>query len=427
MPPGSDSATLARLREGRSIHRDSRLGQDLTDRGSEGGEIMPGFDVERSPKRSGPGLAMLAGLLALLALAGCSPSYTMSGLVKDNFGNPLEGVSVSVDATGYTAVTDKTGRYRVGFDPGAVNIRFAKDGYVPGHFGIRLARQAAVAIDVVVLQKVAPGDGLWLVTADGYQRAGTCRLRNDFSPTARTTTVLVAAGEPTVLAPPSAAPRVLTFFDNHVWQALGVKQTAQLYRVIGAGQGYDILNAFPQGIGMQVQSLLPRTDDLPPPASTTASIGRTFTSRLEDGTYVYVGRVPQAGIGLVPDAGNACFMFVVGKPTGPEFASAGIPAAHLKAFAAQVQKCWTAPPAGALRQQVATLRVNLNADGTMAGEPEGIRSPADTRADGATYGEFAIQATKAIKDCQPYKGFDAKDFEYWKSFAMTFDAKTMFP
>ncbi|MFO1184420.1 MAG: carboxypeptidase-like regulatory domain-containing protein [Bauldia sp.] len=388
---------------------------------------MPDRTGGRARRGGLPGSGLLVGLaLALMALAGCSPSNTMTGIVRDNFGNPIEGVAVSVEKSDYTAVTDKTGRYRVGYEPGGVNIRFAKDGYAPGRFGIRLGKKASQPIDVVVLQKLPGADGLWLVGESGYTRAGTCKLRTDFNTTARTTTVSVIGGEPTVLPAANPPPRVLTFLDTHIWQSFGVRQTAQLYRILGSSQGYEILNAFPQGIGTQVNSLLPRTDDVPAPQTTTASIGRTFTSRLDDGTYVYVGRVPQAGVGLVPDPSVGCFMFVVGKPTGPEFASAGIPAEQLASFAAQVKKCLTAP-AGAGRQQVVTMRINLNAEGALAGEPETIRSPTDSRADGATYGEAANQIARAIKECQPYKGFDAKDALYWQSFAWTFDMKALFP
>src|SRR5664279_5081954 len=100
--------------------------------------------------------------LATLSLAACTPSTKMTGVVKDNFGSLVEGVAVTVDNTGYTATTDKTGRYTLPYDPGAVNIRFTKDGYAIGHFGIRLPKQSkAVPIDVVVLEKFPPGDGVW--------------------------------------------------------------------------------------------------------------------------------------------------------------------------------------------------------------------------------------------------------------------------
>ena len=38
----------------------------------------------------------------------------------------------------------------------------------------------------------------------------------------------------------------------------------------------------------------------------------------------------------------------------------------------------------------------------------------------------AGQATKAVKECAPYKGFEAKDSAFWKDFVVTFDGKTMF-
>src|SRR5712691_7373524 len=187
--------------------------------------LMPGRGLASAWRQAVARFTALA-LVPILAaaVAACTPSSRMTGIVKDNFGNLLEGVTVTVDKTDYVATTDKTGRYTVPFDPGVVNVKFTKDGYAIGHFGIRLADRRTVPIDVVVLEKFPPGDGLWMVSAEGYFPTGKCQLRMDNSAASKATSVVVVSGGPALLPPGTSSPRVVTFIDDHIWENNGIKE-----------------------------------------------------------------------------------------------------------------------------------------------------------------------------------------------------------
>lgn len=248
-----------------------------------------------------------AGLLALLTLAACSPSPTMNGEVRDNFGVPLAGVAVSIDNSSYVATTDEKGRYSIPFDPGAVNIRFAKDGYAAGHFGIRLPQRKPQKIEAVALQKFPPGPGLWLVAGGAYTAAARCELSQQSLNVGRRPTTVTFAGEPITVNAGVAPPHVLTFVDTHAWSG-GLLIVPLLFKAI---EDNEIFRFETSGVNATTRVEQVRIEETGKP---DASVGKWFAVRVADGTYVYAARALITGAGFGPDAKNACYVFKVGGP-----------------------------------------------------------------------------------------------------------------
>ncbi|MFO1183691.1 MAG: carboxypeptidase-like regulatory domain-containing protein [Bauldia sp.] len=270
---------------------------------------MTPADHCRGEGRRGTGAPLLLTATAALFLAACSPTPTMTGEVRDNFGNPLPGVAVTVDKTSFAATTDEKGRYTVQFNPGAVNVRFVKDGYAEGHFGVRLPQKKPQKIDVVTLQKIPPGPGLWLVAGGVYTPAARCDLKLDSQTTGRRPTVVTALGEPIAVNGGVAPPHFVTFVDNHPWTG-GPSAVPLIFKVTGGEN--EIFRSETVGANSVLTVEQARLEDTTKPDAFT---GKWFAARLGDGTYVYAARGLIAGIGFGPDAKNACFKFRVGGPT----------------------------------------------------------------------------------------------------------------
>ena len=107
----------------------------------------------------------------------------------------------------------------------------------------------------------------------------------------------------------------------------------------------------------------------------------------------------------------------LGTPTGR---AASLSQSEIDALRAQIQACWN-PPAGAAdgRDLIVKVRLMLNQDGTLSGEPSVVN-----RGDGA-FQIAAESAMRAIRRCQPYKLPIAK-YEVWKDVEVTFDPRDMY-
>ena len=100
--------------------------------------------------------------------------------------------------------------------------------------------------------------------------------------------------------------------------------------------------------------------------------------------------------------------------------SATLSQSEIDALRAQIQACWN-PPAGAAdaKNLVVKVRLMLNQDGSLSGEPSVVNS-----GDGF-FQVAADSAMRAIRRCQPYKMPIAK-YDVWKDVEVTFDPREMF-
>lgn len=121
-------------------------------------------------KRIGPwrGIAVAAMLLALSALAGCGEPPALNGLVRDNFGQPLAGVTVSIPGTENTITTDAAGAYKLPYAPGQLEVLFAKDGYQSETLAVGATVRTQFPMREVTLYKTIGQNGVFVVGRTNY-------------------------------------------------------------------------------------------------------------------------------------------------------------------------------------------------------------------------------------------------------------------
>jgi len=79
---------------------------------------------------------------------------TVRGVVTDKQGNPLEGVTITISNTSYSAInyvvkTNKKGEYfQMGLQPDYYGIRAEKDGYLPALVEKRIPMQVTTVVDI---------------------------------------------------------------------------------------------------------------------------------------------------------------------------------------------------------------------------------------------------------------------------------------
>lgn len=85
-------------------------------------------------------VAILPGALAAQvrdSSRNASGASSISGIVKDEYGEPLPRAEVRVEPGGYGEVTDATGKFRIQAPPGSYNVVFRHLGYGPEDFSWR--------------------------------------------------------------------------------------------------------------------------------------------------------------------------------------------------------------------------------------------------------------------------------------------------
>lgn len=108
---------------------------------------MIGHHLSAHFRISGFYVFVLIGLLVILT--GC-PSNVIEGTVMDVKGDTLPGVVVSVAGTGSEVVTNTLGKYKIGYVPGTIQLKFAKTGYTPGELDLGVITSNIPAVPVTL-------------------------------------------------------------------------------------------------------------------------------------------------------------------------------------------------------------------------------------------------------------------------------------
>lgn len=122
----------------------------------------------------------------LLTFAGCGTGF-IEGTVVDIAGETLPGVAVEVRGMPYEGLSDAHGRYRVKYQPGDLELYFAKTGYTPGMLVVSVDEMRSVEATPVVLWRLPDGGGVYLYQEHRYRRT-------DFIPPAEFRSIDSTAG-----------------------------------------------------------------------------------------------------------------------------------------------------------------------------------------------------------------------------------------
>lgn len=96
-----------------------------------------------------------------------------------------------------------------------------------------------------------------------------------------------------------------------------------------------------------------------------------------------------------------------------------------QAIRAQVAPCWNPPTGGAdVREMTVVLKIRLNRDGTVIGQPEFVSQTGQTAGNQAYARAFVESARRAVLRCTP---LDLPDdlYRYWREFELNFDPRLM--
>jgi hypothetical protein len=103
-----------------------------------------------------------------MALAACGEAPALNGRVMDNFGQPLQGVTVSIAGAEETAVTDEAGTYKLPYSPGQLTVSFTKEGYQPETTAVGATVRTQFPMREVMLYKELRQYGLFVVGKTNY-------------------------------------------------------------------------------------------------------------------------------------------------------------------------------------------------------------------------------------------------------------------
>lgn len=340
-----------------------------------------------------------------LALTGCGETTVVTGAVHDNFGDPVAGVDILVDGS-QTTSTDAEGGFEFSHPPGQrVALRVEGDGYAVGDFTLAVGRGGAPV--ALVVQRMPPAPGLWVLGAEGYQAIRTCTqtARPYGSANMR---YFVDEGIPTEVFPSPQG--IVAFVDTGIVDGEPDTRMARVgndhlfYRTEARTSNADAV--FTENVA---------TSEVTP---TFKSTGRWFNARLNEGTYVQYDRLAVPPFNnFVPDGEGRCYLFRVGPPTA-QWLDDAITDEQLAAFREQVRACFQPPGDDNVPDQVVSVRVALNPDGSVA-QSLGARGPLDTVRLGTSFLHVQSAAAAAVSACGPYQMFPADAYAVWSEMTIT--------
>ncbi len=356
-------------------------------------------------------------MAALMFLAGCGEGATITGEIRDNFGKPVEGATVSVAGGEATAVSDAEGRFAVTHVPGRFPVTIGRDGFTSGSYSLTLHADEGRPPVNATLQRLPPAPGLWIAGADGYLPTNPCRLAVIPIADPVGEAFLIQRGVPAAVPADADGRTKLTLVAYDVPESQrAVHAVARVYDNVEFYRTQPPANRDP--IRVDESHVTPIAPEFP-------SEGRWFETEIGTGVFVYTGRMqPTPGAITVPDREGRCFFFSVGPP-GPEWPSPALPPQALEDFVVAVKRCWPATPEGPQRSQVATLAVAFNPDGTLTEPPKQVRHPLDTFRERARYPTALADAITAVNSCAPYRMFPADAYEAWRNLTVTFSVAEM--
>ncbi len=234
-------------------------------------------------------------MAAALALAGCGEQVSVTGVVRDNFADPVAGAEITVGGR-LVATTGADGEFTFSYGPGQrVPLRIDGERIAPAEYGLAVGAQRA-PLEIVV-QLMPPEPGLWVVRADDYQRVQPCTLTVE-SDGAAGVRYFAQQPNPTDTYPDDEGN--ITFVDTG--EPVG-DFGSEIAEIANSGLFYQTEGTTPALERVTVQ-IVPITEVRP----AFQSAGRWFKGRFGQGTYVQYDRVAVPPFNHArPNVGGRCY------------------------------------------------------------------------------------------------------------------------
>ena len=107
-------------------------------------------------------------LILLLTLSLFSCSKYIEGEVRDNFGNPIEGVKVSIENSDFQSFTDPNGNYKLDYVPGEFSVSFNKEDYVSETVGLNITEKQRYPMSKIELIRYPESEGIYIEDSLDY-------------------------------------------------------------------------------------------------------------------------------------------------------------------------------------------------------------------------------------------------------------------
>jgi hypothetical protein len=239
--------------------------------------------------------SLLAVALAA-ALTGCGKAKHIEGRVLSEAGEPLQGATVSIAKSGFTATTKKDGTYSLDYAPGAMEVVYAQAGRFPDTLRVELAQKAYFpAAEMRLLKIPAEGAVVW-ISPKGYVPLAQATVNEIVVQKGRTIfdreiRDYAPVGEPTIV--PEATPRFLDTVPAGL-TLVRVNDEGRLARVSFGSFGLGAAN----DATAQKETKLRRSE---------TCLQRT--AELSPGDYAFV-----AFEGTIGQPGSPCYFFRIAEP-----------------------------------------------------------------------------------------------------------------
>lgn len=98
----------------------------------------------------------------LLFLTGCGQKG-IEGVVHDPFGKGIEGVSMQIPKTTFTASTDKNGKYSLNYIPGAFSVKYMKPGYTTRVMDLTIQTKSRFPVETIIMYPIPKDQGIYYI------------------------------------------------------------------------------------------------------------------------------------------------------------------------------------------------------------------------------------------------------------------------
>lgn len=115
-------------------------------------------------------MVVLVCTITAVSSTAFSRQGVFSGEVVDGFDSPIKDVDVKIKKSDFATKTDETGKYRISFNPGKLEILFSKKGYTKQTFPLNISGTTEVPLPRLTLWKLPESGGIFLVRMEDYKK-----------------------------------------------------------------------------------------------------------------------------------------------------------------------------------------------------------------------------------------------------------------
>ena len=102
-------------------------------------------------------------LVMVVFFNSCSKKDRIEGQVKDIFGNPLSGVTVKIEKSKFSSITDNKGKYSLDYAPGLLKLIFSKKGYTTTSLTLDIRQKSYYPAPDIILYPIPKDKGIFYI------------------------------------------------------------------------------------------------------------------------------------------------------------------------------------------------------------------------------------------------------------------------